>query len=188
MLNIFNKILKDNGLYLNKELRRIPSTCCSNLTTDVLDFDLIKDTFYTNIGLSQNDKLKSADVLKIIPSQNKIVLIEMKKYDITGGYSIVEFIKNRIDGFQNKIIDSVFIILGIVGFYNIDPAFYNYFFNPTDFKIKAVFVSNISYKAYVAADIASLPSHKISISRRIDNNISFLTCEMFFEAVKNKTL
>jgi hypothetical protein len=188
MLNILIQLLNDNHLYLNKELRRIPDSSCSNVTIEVLDFDLIKDTFYRNLGLPENVKFKSADALKIIPAQNKIIFIEMKKFDKSLGLKIDEFIKERIECFQNKIIDSVLILLGICGLYKINNDFYKYFYNTSELTIKSVFLSNISSKDYVTANIASLPSYKISITKRIDENISFFTCETFQSAIRNNTI
>jgi len=189
MLNTFIKLLQDNSLYLNDEIRKVPTTCCTNLTIDVLNFDLIKDHFNTTLGLTQNDKLKSVDLLKIIPSINKILLIEMKEYDKTGLQSVTEFLIERTKTLRGKIYDSLLIILGIVGYYSIDSNFYKYFFSISSCAIRPIFISNISNKDFVISNIASLPEFNISIiSRRIDSNIAFYNCEMFYNAITKNTI
>jgi len=113
----------------------------------------------------------------------------MKEYDKTGLQSVTEFLIERTKTLRGKIYDSLLIILGIVGYYSIDSNFYKYFFSISSCAIRPIFISNISNKDFVISNIASLPEFNISIiSRRIDSNIAFYNCEMFYNAITKNTI
>jgi len=165
-----------------KELKQICSSCCPNVSFRVIDFDLVKDKFSETLLIKACDRLNSVDAIMF--KTDELYLIEMKKYDSTGSLKLDDFIKNRILKFHKKIVDTVFILLGLIGYYDMDKDFYTYFLNPSKLKIKPILLCNFSSQDFTKADIILLPFKNISITNRIDSNILFMTCEMFSNKFK----
>lgn len=181
MLSKLLDLLRKEFIKSDKELKTISTSCCSNISTRAIDFDQVKDRFSEVLQINKVNMLKSVDALVL--KNDTLYLIEMKKYDSTGSLTLEEFTLNRFEKFKNKIIDSIFILWGLVGYYNIDKNFYSYFLDPTKLKIKTVFLCNYSAQDYLKINTLLLPFKEISITNRVDKNIKFLTCELFYANV-----
>ncbi len=77
------------GFFLLQEIKAIEKTCCSNSTTQVIDFDVVEEKLRKGKGLQS---LKSCDCLKILPTKSRIDFIEMKGIKLLINHS-----KNRSD-------------------------------------------------------------------------------------------
>ncbi len=109
----------EKGYFELHEIRNIGSTCCTNATTEVIDFDKTKDKI---VATNKWKTIKSCDCLKIRPSKQCIDLIEMKsckqiidnffrdKKNI--GMSVDEVIDNKVVNFNlvKKIEDSMLVL------------------------------------------------------------------------------
>lgn len=169
-----------------KELSRIKYTCCYDIQIEVFDFDKITERICTNLGISL---LRSVDALYLSCKNNTLFLMEMKRYSDT--ISLKDFIIKHFftdiceEGITirknngectSKIIDSIYILLYIIGNSNLGEDFYKYFMNPTKLKIAPLLVINLEDEDYVSMAMASLDKVDISITKRIEGYVEIINC------------
>jgi hypothetical protein len=178
MLQLLENLLTANGYYFEEELGNIPYSCCPAETKKVLDFDQIKDKFCSVLACNP---LKSVDTIYLAKPSNTLYLIEMKSFDPAGTLSCIDFIDKHYGKYAigNKIADSLFVIFGIIGYYNIHNSFYAYFFNPNHLKIKTFLLTNFSYSDLVSLSLATLDKQKIGLTKRIEGETVIMNCDSF---------
>ncbi|PFC23506.1 hypothetical protein CN264_19045 [Bacillus cereus] len=68
------------GLFEIKALKDLEGSCASSASTDVIDYDLVKEKIYKdmNSGGIKFNQPKSCDALKILPEENRLDFIEIK--------------------------------------------------------------------------------------------------------------
>jgi len=123
------------------------------------------------------DKLKSVDVMYLSPTENTLYLIEMKRYDPALSVKTAD---ERLKSLQNKVLDSIFILLSITGYLNIDKGFYPFFLNPNQLKVKCILLTDLDDKYLLPLMLANLDKLRINLSRRIsDTMIVAMNASMF---------
>lgn len=117
-LERFEKFGFDKGYFQKETISNISKTCCSNSTTEVIDFDKTKEQISQEKNLQHP---KSCDALKILPDHNRLDFIEFKGFQqfITHNTSTKKFskqLKKQVEkfNFPRKITDSLFILENIV--------------------------------------------------------------------------
>lgn len=178
MLQDLENLLKLNGLFFEEELGKIAHSCCPSETKKVINFDKIKDVYFQLIGVR---KLKSVDVIYLAKTRNELFLIEMKGYNAGGALNCEQFIDTHYAKYAigNKIADTIFTILGIIGYYRINPTFYEFIFNPDKLKIKTFLLTNFSYSDLTSLSLATLDKQKIGLTKRIEGETIILNCDSF---------
>jgi hypothetical protein len=178
MLAVLKKHLLDNSYFFEKELGVIPHSSCPTSIIRVLDFDAVKDRFSVELRMSS---LKSVDAIYFSNTRDEIYLIEMKRYVAGGLHSCVDYVKSHLgpNGLPNKIIDSIFILLGIMGYYQIDKSFYSFFLDPSKLKIKCLLLVDFSSSDLLALTLASQHKHNISLTKKVESEIGVINCSAF---------
>lgn len=184
MLHLLETLLKNKALHIEEEIGKIAHSCCNTSKVKVLDFDKIKDEFCNTLNVKS--PLKSVDAIYLSKTQNVIYLIEMKNYSTSGVISGInmtceEFInfhfgKNSIG---NKIIDSIFIIFGLMGYHNISKTFYPFFLDEQKLKIKTFFLTNFNHSDIVSLSLATLDKQRIGLTKRIEGETLIINCDGF---------
>jgi hypothetical protein len=184
MIDKFKELFKNKYPTFEKEIRNIPQSCCTTSEISVFSFDEIKTDFYSSVGLSHSNMLKSVDALFFAESTEELYLIEMKGFGKAGTATLSEckrFIKKHFQpsNLPNKIIDTVYLIASIIGFYDIDKSCYKYFVDQKGIKIKTVLLSNFTNQELLDLNLATLHNQNISLTKRIVGEIGILNCENF---------
>jgi len=189
MLEKFDVLFRDNFSSYEREIKDIPDSCCAS---DILafSFDEIKNEFSQNLGISNDRLLKSVDALFFSKKTDEIYLIEMKGLARAGVATITDckkYIKRHFAPFSlpNKIIDSIFLICNIIGYYDIEKECYQYLIDQKGIKIKTILLSNFSNKELLDLTLLSLDKQKISLTKRIDGEIGILNCDTFSRHFKS---
>lgn len=190
MLEKFEVLFKNNFSTHEKEIRNIPHSCCANSDILAFSFDEIKDEFSQSLGIPQDRLLKSVDALFFSTNTDELYLIEMKGFTRAGVATIQDckkFIKRHFDAFSlpNKIIDSIFLICSIIGYFDIDKDCYQYVLDQKGIKIKTVLLSNFSNQEILDLTLLSLHKQRISLTKRIDGEIGILNCDTFSSHFKS---
>jgi hypothetical protein len=176
-MNQLRTILQAN-FFNEVNLGTIQHSCCPADSTQVFDFDTIKDKFCNLLGISQ---LKSVDALYFSPT-GKLLFIEMKRYDPTLASTIDDYINNHFQESElpHKIVDSLILILSISGYYGIAQGFYSNLLNSSpDAKIKTVYLINLTDREYIRYVYLNTADRSISFTKRVDNRIAIFNCKQF---------
>jgi len=180
MLADFIAFLKANSYYHEKEIKDISSTCCPTSTVKVLDFDRVKDDFSKLIGLKDHEKLKSMDTIFFSVHNDILYLIEMKRYDpVNSTLSVQDFVNQYLTKLPNKMMDTIFILLSIMGYFGITKAFYSYFLNPDKLNIHSFLLTDLPDRDLLPLTLANLDKLNISLTRRVNSEIFSLNCNSF---------
>jgi hypothetical protein len=114
MLERFTRFGTENGFFEFKSLSQLDKSCCTNATTEVIDYDKTKEVLSKAMQINQP---KSADALKIFPQLNRIDFIELKGFEKFIQYNSSsnnsdKNVTNQISKFRlsDKIKDSLFIL------------------------------------------------------------------------------
>lgn len=189
MLHLLETLLKTKSLYHLEQIGKIKHSCCPSLAHSVIDFDKIKDEFCATLKVKQ---LKSVDAIYLSTKKNVLYLIEMKEYFPPGiipgkNLSCEDFIKYHFGKYAigNKILDSLFILQGIMGFYGISKNFYSYFFDDQKLKIQTLFLTNFNYVDLVTLSLATLDQQNLGLTKRIEGETTILNCDGFDTLMKS---
>jgi hypothetical protein len=190
MIEKFEELFRNNYSSHEKLICSIPLSCCSCTDISVFSFDEIKTDFYLTLGIPESRMLKSVDAIYFSPKTEELYLIEMKGFGKAGSASITEckrFIKKHFKPFNlpNKIIDSIFIINTIMGYFDIDKDCYQYFLDQNGIKIKSILLSNFSNQEILDLTLLSLHKQKISLTKRIVGEIGILNSDTFSRHFKS---
>ncbi len=101
--------------FVFEELGKIDKSCCTTATTEIIDFDLCKETIVKKINSST---IKSCDALKILPSKQRIDFIELKgfkkfiEWQLSKEEDTNKAIQAKIEKFDfpSKIYDSLHLV------------------------------------------------------------------------------
>jgi hypothetical protein len=176
MIQIFIDFLKNHSYYFESELKDVQHTCCQS-TIKVVDFDKVKDEFSKELGISY--KLKSVDVLYLSKTTDTIYFIEMKRKDPTNTKVCAEFVRDRLHDLKPKLIDSLLIISSLIGYFQIDRAFYSFFLDPSKLKTKSILLTDISNQDLVTITLSQLHMLNINLGYRIGRPITTMNCDGF---------
>ena len=159
-------------------LRDAPDTCCQECDLEVHNFDEVKKAFFGELMI-EGYSLKSVDFIYIPTQRDELHLIEMKRKPATVGCR--DFVRQHLEfgAFRAKCVDSLFVILGLVGFNGTAKTFYNYFFNRKKLKIRSFFLSNFTDEEFLNITLASLENLNITLTNQIDPEITILNCTEF---------
>lgn len=105
------------GLFEIVEINQLPNSCCTRSTTQVIDFDKVKDKI---VASSNIHTIKSCDGLKILADQKRIDFIEFKGFkpfvqNTLSQYKSVDRLQNKFErqivkyDLRGKIEDSLFL-------------------------------------------------------------------------------
>jgi hypothetical protein len=196
MLASFKKILTGKGYYSahHTPLKKHSCGCCKSVNIKVIDFDKMKEEFCQKIGIKHYPK--SVDAVFLPKSKDEIYFIEMSSFrdysTRTGKIGITEvikYIKKDLKGFglPNKIIDSIFIVLGIAGYYNVNKNFYSYFLDRTKLKVKTLYVLDLNYRETTLLRRLNRHQMAIKLTKRIEGDINIMSCHQFNTHFKSIT-
>jgi hypothetical protein len=193
MLQLLIDGLQAKGLYLTNNLNELEASCCASSTL-VLDFDAVKDAYYRQIGF-RGPHSKSCDVLLILPEENRIVFGEMKQMNLLierfisvelasstiEPDAIVEHVSDKIRNKQRpdqKMIDSLLLLLDIARYCEVDAAFFPFVFGE-NCVIECYFVMGFdSYEQFLLLENLLHAQEKYYRYHKI-GAISFLDSEVF---------
>jgi len=178
MLNKLTTLLQSNSLYIEKELKDFDDTTCPHSNLKFIAFDEVKDNVCKIFGIPKN--YSSVDLVFLNNSKNTIYLIEMKRFDSTGSLSLRDFIEERMKCMSKKTIETMFVLLIIMGYYNIEKSFYHYFLNKRTLKIKSCILTNMSDVEYVTYNLAYQDKFNITLSGKntncMESEIKIINC------------
>jgi hypothetical protein len=163
-LKAFIKILIKQSYHHEDEIKNIPFTCCHS-TVRVIDFDRIKDSFFTALAIPK--RLKSVDCIKVNTANNILYFIEMKSYTPGGTLTLNDWFVNRLECIPNKIIDSMFIILSFIGYYSSSKGLFKYFLNIDRLKTESIFLTDLNSIDLLSLTLAHQDKLGISLTKRI---------------------
>lgn len=157
MLDKLVQLLADNELEIKAPIRDLEASCCPS-NKEVYDFDKIKEKYLTSILYKGAYYPKSADALLIQHQENTLLFFEMKDlnhlFDKVKGLSEIEA-KTLFDytfevDFRpdQKIVDSLILLLDICATLRIDAEFYPFFIH-SSCKKKFFFLVNLSARDFV---------------------------------------
>lgn len=177
MLQDFEDFLATHSLKLTDTLGNLPHSCCSADTNQVIDFDKVKDEFCRRLGMT-NIVLKSVDALYFNKQRDTLFLIEMKAFDAGGGLDCETFINQHFGdyGVHNKIVDSLHMIFGILGYHAAPQPLYGYFLDPSKLKVRTILLVNLTPVDMLSISLATLDKQKITLSRRIEGETIITNC------------
>ena len=170
----FIQLLKDKNIFYGCELKDHPDTCCSKITTDVLNFDKTKELFCNEIKIGH---CCSVDALYLSMDKSKLYLIEMKKKNSTK--NINDYIANyfKTKETPKKIIESIILILGIIGYYDIGKTFYNYILDKNKVRMKAIFLCDCTERELTLLTISSLDQRDFNHTDIINGKVGVYNCQ-----------
>jgi|GEM_PF-3760653 len=169
----FFQLLKKKGHFHECQLSLHPDKCCDGVTATVLNFDSIKNSFCQELNIA---RLGSVDALYLSQDKKKLFLIEMKHKNSTK--TIQKWVTNQLSPgeIQKQIIESIFLILGIIGWNKGRKEFYTYFLDNRDVKIDAVFVCNCSLRELVGLQQMNL-SYRTFRYTNVVGNFEWHNCD-----------
>ena len=178
MLQILEDILINNNLFIEVSSGNLKHSSCPSTTINVLDFEEIKKKFCDKIGLP-NAQCCSCDALLISKKKDEMNLIEMKR--ISANITDECFIEQQGPIIANQFIDSILLILSLVGYYKIDEQFYSYFFNRARFKKKYWLLSNFSNDQLITSTLINFNRLGIAVATKgfYKEEIGIISCETF---------
>src|SRR5689334_14278677 len=110
MLNKLIDTFKENGYYVEVELKDVPfNYCCTTSSLLVLDFDEVTKRFCAHI--KSENVLKSCDTLLFVEDKSEIHLVEIKKKSLN--ISCYQYVMEKLYEVPNKIVDSILVVFGI---------------------------------------------------------------------------
>jgi len=171
-------------LYILKKVKDIDHSCCSDCEKEVLDFDAIKDEFTRSLGIREDRKLCSVDGVVFNKRDNSIYIFDMNRYNPMGALSLEDYISKELKDMPKKIYDTLYLLTAILGYYKIDQSLYFFLLHPLQIRIKPFLLVNVKKSEdMVGLRLALQNELNISLSNRIEKNISLINCEEFEKAL-----
>ncbi|MGH1337356.1 MAG: hypothetical protein ACRBFS_14635 [Aureispira sp.] len=178
--------LKSKGLYPLHPIKDIEHSCCQS-QKEVIDFDAVKDAYYSQIGPPQRTP-KSCDALLILPEENKIIFGEMKDMDkLINRFTAEQDFYPTVDDLSNKIrnkfrpdkklFDSLFLLLEIAHYCALEDNFFSFLMSQ-DCTIQCHFIMKLTGRqlailgTLLSSERAYYKYHKIG-------HIDFVTSDAF---------
>jgi hypothetical protein len=178
MINIIN-FLKTTPYYLIKPVKDIKCSCCPNCEIMALDFDTVKDQFFEYLKIDDY-KLCSVDGILFDKHRRAFCIFDMKRYNPLSGLTEIEYVGKELKKMSNKIVDSIYILSAIMGYYGLDKEHYPILLHPKKLKIFPYMVVNLkSSQEILNVSLALQKELRISLSKRIEENIMLINCEQF---------
>lgn len=160
-------------LNYKKRVYEIPDTCC-HCDIKLVDFDMVKDKFTEILKIDEGHKLRSVDAIGLL-KKHTLCLIEMKGHDGETDKSI--FVKQKITETIPKFVDSIFILISILGYFKAKRKRYYTILHPKQLKISPYLVVNYEAKDLVPIRFALQGELNIKMSSRIQTPIQLINCE-----------
>ena len=153
----------------------LPESCCYN-NIEVVNFDKVKDKFTEIVHIGEGNKLKSVDAIKI-HKKNDLCLTEFKGHGGQGNK--LSFTKDKINETIPKIVDSVCVLIAILGYFKAKRKWYYTILHPKELKITPYLVLNYEAKDLIPIKLALQAELNFRISARIETPIHLINCEDF---------
>jgi hypothetical protein len=154
---------------------RIPNTCCP-INLRVTDFDKVKDEFSKIFGIVGTNKLSSVDAITL-DKNNNLCLLEMKGYNWKNSKNKVDVIMQKILDSIPKFVDSVYLLICVLGYYDIPQKWYHIVVHTKKIKITPYLVIDCSYQDLVNLQRAAAPQLNQKLSSRITHPIQLINCQ-----------
>ncbi len=107
-------------------------------------------------------------------------MFDMKRYNPLSGLTEIEYVGQVLKKMPNKIIDSMYILLALMGYYGLAKEHYPMLLHPKKLKIFPYMVVNLkSSQEILNVSLALQNELRISLSKRIEENIMLINCEQF---------
>lgn len=169
--------------YFTAPVKDIAHSCFKNCTLEVLDFDKVKDSFLTNLKIKDSCKLCSVDGIFFDKKNNSLCIFDMKRFNSMYELTAEEYLRPELKDMSKKIVDTLYLFCAILGYYGINKSNYFTILHPSQLKIKPYLVVNVeSSRDIEMLRLALLNELKISLSRRIEENIQLINCKEFEDA------
>ena len=169
--------------YFITPVKDIKHSCFENCEVEVLDFDKVKDTFLNDLKINDSCKLCSVDGVFFDNRNNSVCVFDMKRFNPLYELTAEEYIKPELKNLSKKVVDTLYLFCAILGYYNIDKSNYYTLLHPSQLRIKPYLVVNVkSSQDIEILRLAFLNDLKISLSRRIEENIQMINCQEFEDA------
>jgi|GEM_PF-4088905 len=184
MLKDIVKFIRDSTPYYFMEpVKDIKHSCFKNCELRVLDFDKVKDTFTKDIGIQEECKLCSVDGIFFDQRNNSLCIFDMKRFNSFYELTAETYLLNELRDMSKKIVDSLYLLCALLGYYGIEKNNYYTILHPTQLRIKPYLVVNVkSSQDIIMLRMALQNELKISLSRRIEKNINLISCDEFESA------
>ncbi len=193
MLANFKQLLIDNDLHFESRICDLENSCSSSQKM-AIDFDKVKDKFYSRFREKENRMPKSADALILRPKNSQLIFIEMK--DLTALFEEINTLKLSREQINDrfillfakefqadrKLIDSYALILEIAAEFQIDTTFYPYLLK--EIEKRFYFVLNVTSRNFVRTNLSFLGSRN-HYDYLIFNKIDFIRAELLNQVLDN---
>ena len=179
MLDLVENILRDNGYYLEVELRTLIDSPCTTSTIKVLKFDKIKEKYCYKFCIG--NVVKSNDLLILFKKKNELHFIEMKRCNGLGAQAFTNkyFEQPKI---RDKNIHSIFLFLSLISTYNIDKDFYTYFFHlpyPKKIKLRTSILCDLPEEEMIYAKLLTMGSSGAGFHEIMAGQVDIINCSYF---------
>jgi hypothetical protein len=177
MLDKLQKLLNDNALLIEDSVGNIENDSFKGIKVTVINFEKIIEIFSTT--LKMGNRLKCVDAIKFNNASNTLFLIEWTSYKKCSKHfkTTFECFLDKQYNYEliNKAVDSIFMFLGLIGFYDIHKDFFGYFLDTQEgknkLKVKTVLLSDVDDMELSALDLTTLEKQNISLTKRISSPI-----------------
>jgi hypothetical protein len=187
MLGELEKLFESKFATCKQEVKHIPKSCCNAIDKIEFHFDDVTKEFFKTVKVG--DLLKSVDVIHFASKNNELLFFEMigfRDYAARTGKNTnkdcLEFVRNQLTGVDNvrhKLIHSIFTIVKIIDYYEMDKTFYSYFFDKRRLRIKSYIVLDLTYDEYIFIEFSCLDKLQKHKKNRIEGMVNILNCPGF---------
>lgn len=177
MFSDFISYLKDRGLYIPTEIRKLENCQCVDIQNPVIDLLRVKEKHY---GQLNKPLLKTVTGL-FIPDNAKIFFIQTLPFRKSSDTAAVRKILQNYFGerMTNKINYSIETLNNIVAFYGFSPDFRTYYLSKSKEKIKTIVLAQLTDRQYIAWKLSTLEQVNIGKKDDLQGEVMLKTCEEF---------
>ena len=163
-----------------------PKSCCKTINLHSFYYDDVTREFFKTLSIG--DFLRSMDVIHFDIKNNVLIFGEMTSYNDYAARAgnrnneeCLNFVRTQLldNGFRNKIVHSIFTLIKIIDFYNLNKEIYSHLFDTKRIRIKNYLVMDLTFDEYLYLEFSCL--HELERHRkfRIEGEVDILNCEAF---------